>query len=113
MNAVDAEKFAYQDLYFISEIKDELNRITTAENAKKITGTRISEFLLSEGWIEETEANGRNVKTQTAKGLQAGIVTIHRVSKGGYPYTLLKYPPDIQKLIVEHYTKKIDCQENC
>lgn len=113
LNAVDAEKFAYQDLYFISEIKDELNRITTAENAKKITGTRISEFLLSEGWIEETEANGRNVKTQTAKGLQVGIVTIHRVSKIGYPYTLLKYPPDIQKLIVEHYTKKIDCQENC
>ena len=84
-----------------------------ADNVKKITETRISEFLLSSGWLKEKVGGGIKRRVQTAKGLQAGIVTIHRVRKNGYPYTLLKYPPDIQKLIVEHYTKKIDCQENC
>ena len=99
----DAGNFKFSDLYYISDIKDELNRITTAENAKKVTVTAIWGYLVSEGYTEESDKDGGFVKIQTEKGLTAGIQTIEKVSTNGNPYTLLMYPENIQKLLVNHF----------
>lgn len=99
----DAEKFVYAEKYFISEIKDELNRISTVENAKKVTLTAIWNFLVEEGYTEEANHNGIFKKEQTPKGIEEGIETVYRTSTSGTEYTLLMYPRDIQRRIVQHF----------
>lgn len=103
LNAEDADQFTYKDLYYISEIKDELNRITSAENVKKITGSKILEYLVAKGLVEERNKDGFSVKVQTEKGIEIGIVTLEKVSQAGKAYTLLMYPLEVQRMIVNHY----------
>lgn len=103
INEQDAENFTYKDLYYISDIKEELNRITTAENVKKLTGVKIWEYLVSAGLAEEYNTDGRWLKIQTDKGQEMGIVTVEKESKMGNSYTLLMYPPKVQRMIVNYY----------
>ena len=103
LNPEDGEKFEYQDLYLLSEIKDELNRITSADNVKQIFGTDIFKLLTGMGYVEERQIDGRIVPTQTELGLSKGIVTVEKISKLGNAYTVLTYPPIVQKEVVEHY----------
>lgn len=112
LNTQDAEKFNFKDLYYISDIKDELNRITTADHVKKLAGTKIWEYLVSLDLVEERNVDGRFIKVQTDKGLEMGIQTIEKVSQAGNPYTLLMYPSEVQKMIVEYYVgaREEDCE---
>lgn len=102
----DAESFRYAELYYISDIKEELNRICTAENVKKVTVSSIWQYLMEEGYTEEIDHNGSYSKVQTQKGLDAGIVTVEKTSTSGFQYTLLQYPPVIQQIIVRHFVQK-------
>ena len=112
LNPEDCDKFAYKDLYRLSEIKDELNRITSADNVKHIFGTDIFKLLTSMGYVEERQIDGRSVQIQTELGLSKGIVTIEKISKKGNTYTVLMYPPVVQKEIVEHYIEIRDQVES-
>ena len=103
LNPEDCDKFEYKDFYLITEIKDELNRITSVDNVKHIFGTDIFKLLTSMGYVEERQIDGRSVQIQTELGLSKGIATIEKISKIGNAYTVLIYPPLIQKEIVEHY----------
>ena len=99
----DAERFAYRDLYTIPELKDELNRIASADDAKHLFGTDIFRFLKEAGYVEERQINGEFRQAQTDLGLAKGIVNVEQTSKLGTIYTVLAYPPEVQKEIVEHY----------
>ncbi len=103
LTETDAQNFKYIDLYYITEIRDELNRICTTEGVKKLPGTKIWECLESEGLVTEENIDGRLVKIQTPKGLSLGIQTVEKVSNAGNPYTLLRYPPQVQKMIVNYF----------
>lgn len=87
----------------MSEIKDELNRITSADNVKHIFGTDIFKLLTQMGYVEETQIDGRIVQTQTELGRAKEISATERISKLGNTYTVLMYPPAVQKEIVGHY----------
>lgn len=106
LNPEDAERFEYKDLYLISEIKEQLNSITSAENAKHIFGTDIFRLFNGMGYVEEKEVDGRTVQIRTEAGLSKGIETAEKISKIGNTYTVLLYPRSIQKEIVEHYAGK-------
>lgn len=101
--ASEAVKFDYSDYMFISEIRDEMNRICERDDVKKIPATRLTEILIGEELIVEDSVSGRYAKIPTKKGENLGILIEQRVSKKGNPYSVLKYPPDIQKLLVEHF----------
>lgn len=103
LNPKDGEQFAYGDQYLLSEIKDELNRITTADNVKHIFGTDIFRLLIRMGYVEERQIDGRIVQMQTELGLSKGIVAVEKISKIGNAYTILMYPPVIQQEIVKYY----------
>ena len=103
LNPEDAENFDYQDYKYVSEIKDEFNRISTSDDVKKATNIRILEFLQNQGYIEERQINGFNLRTQTELGLQKGIITEEKISQAGNTYTVLRYPRDVQKEIVEYF----------
>ena len=98
----DAEQFVYQDLYYISDIKNELNRICTAEGAGKATLGIIWDYLVSQELTYEDGTNGIFIKNPTAKGLEYGILLEDKVAASGVPYQLIKYPPKVQKMIVDY-----------
>ncbi len=103
LNPEDENKFEYRDLYLLGEIKDELNRITSGNNVKHIFGTDIYRFLTEKGYVEERNIEGRSVQVPTETGQTKGIAVAEQTSKIGTVYTVLKYPPEVQKEIVEHY----------
>ena len=57
------------------------------------------------GLVEEKNIGGKFIKVQTNKGLELGIETIEKTSPSGYEYTLLMYPPKVQKIIMDSYIK--------
>lgn len=106
----EAENFNYGDDMYISDIRDEINRICERDNIKKLPATRLAEVLVAEGFITEKEQNGYSVKSPTEKGIEQGIKTVDKVSQKGTHYTLLTYPSSVQRMLVEHYIgEEKDC----
>ena len=103
LNPDDKEKFEYRDLYLLGEIRDELNRITSGNNVRHLFGTDIFRFLTEKEYVEEQNIDGRSVQVPTKIGLTKGIAVVEQTGKTGAVYTVLKYPPDVQREIVEHY----------
>ena len=99
----EADNFAYADLLKISAIRDEMNRICERDDIKKLPVTSLTGFLVSEGLIIEKEQEGSRGKFPTEKGFELGIQAIDKVSEKGNAYTLLMYPADVQRMLVEHY----------
>ena len=105
LNPADGEKFVYTDLCLLSGMKDELNRITTGENVRHLFGMDIFRLLTQMGYVEEREIDGRTVQAPTEAGAESGIVSVEKISKAGNTYMVPMYPPAVQRLVVEHYSK--------
>uniref|UniRef100_UPI004055E79A DNA helicase RecQ n=1 Tax=Acetatifactor sp. TaxID=1872090 RepID=UPI004055E79A len=101
-----ADEFEYGEMYYISEIKDQLNAVCDYSTVKKVRTTAIWDFLVSLGLVFEENRNGVFIKTTTSKGAESGIEIVHKISKSGHPYELLRYPKFIQKMIVEFFVKE-------
>lgn len=112
LNAEDVKDFAFKDWYYISDIKDELNRINTAPDSKKASVSKIWEYLVSLEIVEERKIDGSYIKVQTDKGLKMGIKTVEKRSQSGYPYTLLMYPQAVQEMIVDHFIRVREYNED-
>ncbi len=106
LNPEDIDKFEYKDLCNIIEIRDELKRISSAENIKQLFGTDILRFLTDLGYVNEVLTDGRLVKQATETGVSKGIISVERISEKGNAYEVLMYPAEVQKEIVEHYVRK-------
>ena len=106
LNPEDIKNFAFEDYYFISDICDELNRISTATNVKKCPRKRIWEYLVKKGYVEERSFDGEWRKVQTSTGMNKGIKTVERVSPRGNKYYLLIYPQEIQREVAEYFIKR-------
>lgn len=106
LNSEDGDRFEIKDFYSINEIRDELNRITTAENVKHLFGTNIFKVLADNGYVEEKVIGGRHIQVQTDRGLSKGIKTVEKISKSGNTYDILMYPPVVQKEIVRYYIER-------
>ena len=106
LNPEDIDKFEYKDIRNIIEIRDELKRISSAENIKQIHGTDIFRFLTDLGYVNEVLMDGRLVRQATETGVSKGIISVERISEKGNAYEVLMYPAEVQKEIVEHYVGK-------
>ncbi len=104
LNPQDGEAFPYTEYCYISDIKERLNGICSAEYVKKITTAVIWEQLVLAGLTAEEKQEDKTVKVQTEEGLNAGIKTIDRVGPTGYHYQLLMYPEKVQRMLVEAFT---------
>ena len=99
----EATNFKYAEYMYISEIRDEMNRICERDNIKKLPAMSLTELLIAEGYIVKNEQEGKYAKAPTEKGSEQGIRIIEKVSQKGINYTVLSYPPSIQKMLVEHF----------
>lgn len=106
LNPEDIDKFEYKDIRNIIEIRDELKRISSAENIKQLFGTDIFRFLTDLGYVNEVLTDGRLVKQATETGVSKGIISVEKISEKGNAYEVLMYPANVQKEIVEHYVGK-------
>lgn len=107
----EADKFMYSDFLYVSDIRDEMNRICARDNIKKVPATRLMEILLADGLIEEKEVGGRFDKVPTEKGIKLGVKVIDKVSEKGYAYTVLMYPQIIQQMLVEKFVRETIAEE--
>ena len=102
----EADNYTYVDFTNVSSICDEMNRICQRDNVKKIPATRLTRILVSKELIVEKEQDGQTKKVPTEKGEKLGIKEVERVSQKGNPYTILVYPPNIQRMLVEHFVRE-------
>lgn len=102
----EAEKFEYQDICFLTDIKDKLNRLIAERNVKKISGAKIFAMLVEEGLVVEEVLNGISRKRPTELGIKYGIQECERISQNGNKYFVLLYPESVQKIVVEKYVKR-------
>ena len=107
----EADNFMYSEFLYISDIRDEMNRICVRDNIKKVSVTRLMEILLTEKVIEEKEVRGRLDKLPTEKGIKLGVKVIRKVSEKGYAYTVLMYPQIIQQMLIEKFVREMIAEE--
>ena len=105
LHSEDVNQFKFAEFYYVSEIKEEMNRICTVDGVKKLTGVKIMEYLTSVDIITEEEMNGYLIKMPTQKGKELGIETIEKVSQAGNTYIQLRYPETIQKMVLEYFVE--------
>ncbi len=105
LNPEDAEKFPYRESCYISEMKDRLNEICSADFVKKVTISAIWDYLVETGLTMEEQREGRFYKVPTEKGRQMGIRMVDRVSQRGTEYQLPMYSEQVQRLVVEHFVR--------
>ncbi len=103
LNLEDEEGFVYRDFCRMTELRDELNRISSGNHVKRIFGTDIYKLLLEKGYVEERTVNGIIEQFPTEAGRAKGIIRAEQISKKGSVYMVLMYPPAIQREIVAHY----------
>lgn len=103
LNPDDAENYPYSEYCYISEIKDRLNSICSAEFVKKASITGIWDYLVKSGLTMEEERDGSLYKVRTEEGQRLGIRTVDKISQNGTEYQLLMYPESVQKMIVEYF----------
>ena len=102
----EAESFAYADFYSPVELRDHLNEACTSGNRKKIAAADFNRFLLKEGLMEERKDAGPGTMIlPSPKGEELGLTTREVISKAGNPYPSPRYPRNIQRMIVEHFTE--------
>lgn len=107
ITAEQADQFQYGEMYYISEVKDRLNALRDNISIKKVTIQVIWDFLVNEGLTFEEDREGVFVKTRTDKGAAVGIEIVHKITASGEPYELLRYPKNVQELIVDYFVKGI------
>lgn len=103
----EADNFMYSDFLYVSDIRDEMNRICVRDNIKKVPATRLMEILLAEEIIEEKEVGGRFDKLPTEKGIKLGVKVVEKVSEKGYAYTVLMYSQIIQQMLIEKFVREM------
>lgn len=98
-------KFSNEPVYmkYIVENFDGLN----AEEGIKFPRVALSRWMLSGGYIEEIEKNGKNYKFPTQKGLDSGFLSVYREDYGSGYYALM-YSLVAQKLIVGSTAEILD-----
>lgn len=102
---VELEKFEYSDYGIaISEIIQRINNIV-GFNGRKIKKTVIIGRLIEDGYISESEINGRKYKLPTDKGIQAGIYSEERFGYKG-SYRVVLYNRNAQQIVID-YIKKV------
>ncbi len=99
-----AELNIYENNRKVSEIADEINRVTQVNKTRKMSAVWINNWLEAEGYLCKSDLNGR---ISTEKGKHIGITTERRKAKDGNEYYTNLYSPQTQKFIFEHLNEII------
>ena len=106
INISIVDNFVNKEYMYVSEIKDEINRICEETNLTKTTVPKLMEILLSEGLLVKEQYEGQSRKMFTEKGRNQGIEAVEKISARGDCYIVLRYPENIQRMLTEEWIRK-------
>lgn len=107
LNADDVEKVEYSEYAFISQVRDRLNKISSATDSLKLSYNELNRFLIEKEYIEIVNNDGQLKKVPTDKGFAAGVIEVERYyEKADQTYKLIQYPEHIQREIVHYFCRK-------
>ena len=106
LTAEDARSFNYQDSYTGAELKAALIEAAGDPDVKAPTIKEIDEWLLAQRLIgmERLPTKGFYY-VPTPAGVDAGLRSEDTVSARGTPDSVLLFPPEAQRMVVEHFIK--------
>lgn len=88
---------------YITVFTERLNAVIDTARVKKISPTRITGWLMAQGFLENrTDASGKNARLPTPKGISLGLSEIQAVSESRIEYRRVKYNTDAQSFILEN-----------
>lgn len=90
-----------QDAVGISIIAKRIGAVLD-EGVKKIPYSRITGWLLKEGYLTEFVRNDKSSKEATQKGESIGIFTVDAVSLNGVPYRKTIYNANAQRFVINN-----------
>ncbi len=83
----------------VSELANEINRVTENNGTKKLSATWINDWLESEGYICKSDLKSR---IATDKGEQLGITSEYRKRDNGDEYYINFFTGQAQKFVYDH-----------
>lgn len=104
-NVIGLEDLISDDEVVISIIADRINTVLIQKGEKKTSAIKLGKFLLNEGYLEETEDNGKTIKLATKKGEKIGIIIKEVSSKNGIKYKNNFYSKIAQEYIINNINK--------
>ena len=78
------------------------------EGVKKVSASRITTWLLNEGYLSEFIRGNKKNKEATQKGESIGIFTVDAVSLNGVPYRKTIYNADAQQFVINNILQIAD-----
>lgn len=88
----------------VSELANEINRVTIANRTKKLPATWINDWLEAEGYLCQSDLKSR---IATEKGKQLGITTEYRRKDDGTEYYINLYTAQAQGFVFMHLNEII------
>ncbi len=83
----------------VSELANEINRVTAFNGTRKLSATWINDWLESEGYIRKSDLRSR---IATDKGKQLGITSEYRKRDSGDEYYINFFTAQAQKFVYDH-----------
>lgn len=94
-----AELTVYSYNCKVSELANEINRVTSINGTKKLSATSINDWLEAEDYLCKSDLKSR---IATDKGKQLGITSEYRKRDNGNEYYINFYTEQSQKFIYDH-----------
>lgn len=94
-----AELNVCQNLCKVSELADEINRVTASNRTKKLSAAWINDWLESAGYLCKSDLKSR---IATDQGKQIGISSEYRRMDNGREYYINYYTEQAQRFVFDH-----------
>ncbi|MGL5972507.1 MAG: hypothetical protein ACRCZK_02135, partial [Oscillospiraceae bacterium] len=94
----------------ISIVADRINSVLIQSGYKKVSGAKINDWLVSEGYMKKITENGNNFKIPTELGTELGITSEQR-EISGEPTRVNFYAMSVQKLIIGRITDVLNFEK--
>ena len=85
-----------------------ISQAAAESNVRKLSYSRISEWLVREGYLRSELKNDKQFKRPTAKGEEIGIVCDRRTGSMGISYEVVLYTESAQRFVVENMGKILE-----
>lgn len=96
----ELNKTEITDTCMLTELVDRINSLCPEAACKRLTARFVNLLLMEEGYLEETELDGKKTKDVTEKGRTAGMQVEERHSSNGYSYNAIIHTRESQQMIL-------------
>ena len=92
----------------VTTLANIISQAAAESNVRKLSYSRISEWLVREGYLRSELKNDKQFKRPTAKGEEIGIVCDRRTGSMGISYEVVLYTESAQRFVVENMGKILE-----